>query len=331
MTTPLNPRKYVGTNQYLTIYVTRSRRPTGADVKQPETGANYPISAIWQVGANPSNGVEGELWILSKIAANVSYWVNIYNGTTQPLQSLSDTANTVVYPSTIADIPPSNIQLINTDGSLTITSDPVNHRIILNSAGGSQAIDSIQVDAFTAPGTSPVLPTILGLITVTGGQVAAGTTVNVIQTNSLSASTYTIQIQRSSAQAVSTIGANGACHFNSADFIVDANGFVSSTSPFSSLVYTLVTTAMSPYAATLTDFYLATDSTAGPITIQLPNAPSTNRLFVIKDRAGTASTNNVTVTTVGGVVLIDGTTSHLMAGNYDAINLLFNGTFYEVY
>lgn len=83
------------------------------------------------------------------------------------------------------------------------------------------------VDAFTAPGTNPVTPNGMGIITVTGGQVAAGTTANVIQTNSLAANTYTIEIQRSSAQAVSTIGSNGVSHFNSAFFTVDANGFVS--------------------------------------------------------------------------------------------------------
>ena len=86
----------------------------------------------------------------------------------------------------------------------------------------------VGVDTFTSPGTNPVLPTGAGLITVTGGQVAAGTTANVIRTDSIAANTYTIQIQRSQAVATSTISDNGVCHFNSADFTVDANGFVSS-------------------------------------------------------------------------------------------------------
>ena len=95
-------------------------------------------------------------------------------------------------------------------------------------AGGSQAIDSVQVDAATAPGTNPVLPTAAGLIIVTGGQVAAGTTTNVIRTDSLAANTYTVEVQRSQAVAATTIGDNGVSHFNSAHFTVDANGFVSS-------------------------------------------------------------------------------------------------------
>lgn len=90
-------------------------------------------------------------------------------------------------------------------------------------AGATQ----MQVDTFTAPGTNPVMPNGSGIITVTGGQVAAGTTANVIRTDSLAANTYTIQIQRSQAVASSTIGDNGVSHFNSTYFTVDANGFVS--------------------------------------------------------------------------------------------------------
>src|SRR5208337_3558615 len=91
--------------------------------------------------------------------------------------------------------------------------------------GGGVSIQTVTVDASTPPGTNPVLP-IAGNIKVTGGQVAAGTTANVIQTDSLAANTYTVQVQRSQAVASSTIGDNGVSHFNSAEFTVDANGFV---------------------------------------------------------------------------------------------------------
>ena len=94
-------------------------------------------------------------------------------------------------------------------------------------AGGGQAIDSIGVDNADGPGTNPVLPTMGGLVTITGAQVAAGVVgTNVVRTSSLAASTLTIEIQRSSAQAASTVGSNGVCHFSSVNFTVDANGFV---------------------------------------------------------------------------------------------------------
>ena len=95
------------------------------------------------------------------------------------------------------------------------------------------------------------------------------------------------------------------------------------------LNYTNVTT--SPYVVLTTDDYLSVDTSAIAITIQLPNAPSTGRSFVIKDRTGAAFTRNITVTTVGGAVNIDGATTYTMNTNFAAINVLFNGTSYEVY
>lgn len=94
------------------------------------------------------------------------------------------------------------------------------------SISGGSILESFTVDASTPPGTNPVVPNISGVVTVTGGQVAAGTTANVIRTNSLAANTYTIQIQRSQAVASSTVGDNGVSHFDSGAFSVDSNGFV---------------------------------------------------------------------------------------------------------
>lgn len=110
----------------------------------------------------------------------------------------------------------------------TITIGYSSPNITLDLAGGSTGIDSVEVDASTPPGTDPVLPTAAGLITVTGAQVPSGTVgTNVIRTDSLAANTYTIEIQRSTTAAVSTIADNGVSHFNSGQFTVDANGFVS--------------------------------------------------------------------------------------------------------
>ncbi len=93
---------------------------------------------------------------------------------------------------------------------------------------GGSFVEEFNVDAHTAPGTDPVVPTAGGVVTVTGGQVAAGVVgTNVIRTDSLAANTYTIEIQRSQAVGVSTLADNGVSHFDSADFTVDANGFVS--------------------------------------------------------------------------------------------------------
>lgn len=93
--------------------------------------------------------------------------------------------------------------------------------------GDPGEVETLTVDAFTGPGTNPVVPDSNASITVTGGQVAAGTTTHVIRTDSLAANTYTIEIQRSQAVASSTVGDNGVSHFDSSQFSVDSNGFVS--------------------------------------------------------------------------------------------------------
>jgi hypothetical protein len=195
--------------------------------------------------------------------------------------------------------------------------------------GGGTDITEIGVDASTPPGTNPVVPNGGGEIFVTGGQVAAGTTTHVIRTDSLAANTFTVEIQRSQAVASSTIGDNGVCHFSSADFTVDANGFVQSKS--SALNYTNVV-GPTTYTVLATDDYISCDSTAGAIQLNFPNAPAANRIWTVKDRTGTAAVNAITITTPGGAVTIDGATTYTIISNYGAVNLLANATpTYEVY
>lgn len=114
---------------------------------------------------------------------------------------------------------------LNVFGGTGIDTSASGNTITIEITGGS-AVTGNTVDTNTAPGTNPVLPNGSGIITVTGGQVTAGTTTNVIRTDSLAANTYSIQVQRSQAVASTTIGDNGVSHFDSASFTVDANGFV---------------------------------------------------------------------------------------------------------
>jgi len=95
--------------------------------------------------------------------------------------------------------------------------------------------------------------------------------------------------------------------------------------------YTGITNASSPYSAIATDFYISCDVTAGVITVRLPNAPVTGRSFVIKDKVGLAANSNITITTVGGAINIDGATSFVMNTAYQATNLVFNGSTYEIW
>lgn len=80
-----------------------------------------------------------------------------------------------------------------------------------------------------------------------------------------------------------------------------------------------------------TDEYLSVDCSGGPITLQFPNAATTGRTYIVKDRTGSANSNNITVTTVGGAVNIDGATTYLMNTQYSAIELMGNSTSYEIF
>lgn len=108
-----------------------------------------------------------------------------------------------------------------------------------------------------------------------------------------------------------------------------ANAITIATSGITSVSYTNVNT--SPYVVLSTDEYLSVDSSGAPITIELPNAATLSRLFVIKDRTGSAATNHITVTTVGGAVNIDGATTFVMNTAYQSIQLIGNGSTYEIY
>lgn len=86
-----------------------------------------------------------------------------------------------------------------------------------------------------------------------------------------------------------------------------------------------------PYVVLATDEYLSVDTSALSITVRLPNTTTTGRVFIIKDRSGQSFTRNITVTTVGGAVLIDGLASQTLNINYNSLQVLFNGSAYEVF
>lgn len=95
--------------------------------------------------------------------------------------------------------------------------------------------------------------------------------------------------------------------------------------------YTNVTASMSPYTVTATDYFISCDSTTGAITLLFPNTTTQSREFVVKDRTGDALTNHITLTTVGGVVLLDGMTTYVFDEEYESVEMLFNGTSYELF
>lgn len=87
----------------------------------------------------------------------------------------------------------------------------------------------------------------------------------------------------------------------------------------------------SPFVVNATDFYITVDTSTVPITIQLPDAPTIYRRFVVKDSAGNAVIQNITVTTVSGVKLIDGATTFVMNTNYQAAEFVYDNFGYQIF
>ncbi len=94
--------------------------------------------------------------------------------------------------------------------------------ITLDVTGGANPIEKINVQT----GTSPIVPS-SGSITFNGAVVAAGT--NPVRSDGTGANTMALEVQISQAIAATDVTKIGLSNFNSAQFTVDANGFVSTT------------------------------------------------------------------------------------------------------
>jgi hypothetical protein len=151
----------------------------------------------------------------------------------------SNLANVIQTNSLAANTMTIEIQVTNSTAVSTPADNGVSHfdsGIFTVGAGGFVSLgggnvppaQKFDVDANTGPGTDPVVPTALGVVTITGAQVAAGVVgTNVIRTDSLAANAYTIEVQRTTTAAVSTVADNGVSHFDNTIFTADGNGFIS--------------------------------------------------------------------------------------------------------
>ena len=79
--------------------------------------------------------------------------------------------------------------------------------------------------------------------------------------------------------------------------------------------------------ASTTDYYIGTDTTNGVLSIRLPDAANllSGQTYVIKDEAGTANNNNVTIAASGSQT-IDGQNSVILESPFASIQLYCNGT-----
>lgn len=112
---------------------------------------------------------------------------------------------------------------------ISVTGQGPGNTVTVALTGGGGAIDSIDVDFATAPGTDPVVPDGDGLMTVTGATVNNGTNANSpVATHSRAANAYNVEVQV--AAAITGAPADkfdaGLSSYDDTHFGVDSNGYV---------------------------------------------------------------------------------------------------------
>ena len=92
-----------------------------------------------------------------------------------------------------------------------------------------------------------------------------------------------------------------------------------------------VTNSDNPYLVDFTHNYIACRTSTGPITLILPNEVSFSGLVYIKDSDGQSETNNITITTISGLVYIDNYETITINEEYNSVNIAWNTDHYEVF
>ena len=165
----------------------------------------------------------------------------------------------------------------------------------------------------------------IGAGTGTGNQQLANAFISGINGVNVSSSTHTVVTMTSGSDQLGTATLTAGTGIS----ITPTANTITISSSGAAPSITSVTT--SPYTVLSSDYFLAVTTSSIAITILLPNAPSTSTVYVVKDKTGNASTNNITVTTVGGTVLIDGSATFTMNTPYESITVIFDGVGYEIW
>ena len=201
-----------GLNRYQPLPIKSSRDPINhIDLADPR-GGSYQIGQRWfnTENANYWRFIGNGEWVLDSSSPGPLLHVDVPIGTS-PIDP--DATGTLNFTSNLG-----TIAITGTAGGLGAQS------INFDLAGGGIAFDQIAVQAVTAPGVTPVVPTGAGLLTVNGSAVAAHSVP--IETRSRAANTYNVEVQYSAANATTDATKSGIAHFNSTQFSVDGNGFV---------------------------------------------------------------------------------------------------------
>lgn len=183
------------------------------------SGAGQAIDSVAvQTGTSP---------VLPDGNGNITLNGSVVSAGTNPIRSNGTGVNTIALEvqisQALAVTDATKIGLANFD-SAAFDVDP-NGFVQLN--GGGIAATSFDVQANTAPGTDPVVPSASGVVVVNGAAVANHSVV--LETRSRAANAYNLEIQYATTSVATDATKSGVAHFDSAKFTVDSNGFVSAS------------------------------------------------------------------------------------------------------
>lgn len=215
---PRNITSYSGQTYAFAPIFYRKRDPTSLDLRPKEAKGYYPIGSMWY------NTVGLNIWFLAEIkavnGATNAFWVQLVEGAnTGPMLTLSDNAGTVVHPSLDSSTPPGNIQFLSGAGIQIVGDNTLHTMTITNTGSGTETLKGDDGVAVSPDGG--------GSITTVGSVVANSTNGKALYVKNTGANTETWQIQLSAAIGATNVAKVGLAAFNSAQFSVDANGFVS--------------------------------------------------------------------------------------------------------
>lgn len=350
----LNPLAYMGVRPNSpALYLIQTRDPGTND-------KSYDIGTWWLNNNSPYN-----LWRLANLNAGVATWILTSSGPSE-LASLTSNSGGAVFPAagninvvgdgvTIVGVgnPGTNTITFSTEGSGVVSGITGNSGGEVDPSAGNINIvgDGTTIEVVGNPATHTLTISALGSGTVeflegnTGGDVGpsagvihvVGDGTGITIAGNAGTHTLTASLAGGGIAAQSFPCNDGTATPNSAGVlnVFGASNIVTTgsgnTITITGNIYDYTNVTTTPYVVLSTDDYLSVDTTVAR-TIELPNAPAfTGTIFIITDRSGLAGTNNITVTTVGGSVTINGSTSFVMNTNFESISVIFGVSGYEVF
>lgn len=194
--------------------------------------------------------------------------------------------------------------------------------------GSGIAVDPV---AYTIPNGNNITWT-AGIGTLSAN--LTGTTNHTIQIGNASGSLTSAAVLASGQLLIGSAGADPVAATLTAGtnvVITNGAGTISIAASTGSPVLSYIESSTTPFVVLATHNVIGIDCSGAIKTVHLPNAPTnTGNSWTIKDYTGNAAANNITVTTPGGAVLIDGAATYTMNVAYSSITVVWSGTAYRV-